>query len=455
MTEAAEELLNFWQHHWGASSPDAQDLITKHPDVLRSWLLLHMSQGSITQDPSDHFRKGPTPLPLHAHHFTNILSSIRPLLLELYNGNVPANFNATQEWENLHCLTQTIGPEELYSQIQEIIRQKSQAFIRGLLQYHAFPYHRRESLDNQIIWICGSSKLHDYGALDLHAPRILLIPSMINKPYILDLDEDQSLIQFLKSKGHHVFMLDWGAPQEERTFSLEDYFCKRLLPALMRVSQGGEHTINILGYCMGGVFAVALGQFYPLNKTVLIAPPWDFHAVLEPRHTFHKRLHELLFPFLEAYNGLPGQVIQALFSTLNPEGMFEKFEQFIAIDDLKKKRFFVALEDWANDNVDLAKTAARQILQGWFHDNTPALATFDLGLGAINPAQNQTPTLIITGARDRVVPHTMTQPLAHSLPQHISRHFETGHTGLVVGELAKNTIWPSIDKWLKNKVISI
>ncbi len=451
MTEAAEELLNFWQHHCAPSPPATLDLIAKHPDILRSWLLLHMSEGTDMQDSSDHFRNGPSPLPLHAHHFTNILSSIRPLLLELYNGNLAPNLNASIEWKNLHRLTQTIRPEELYAQVQEIITQKSQAFIRGLLQYHAFPYHRQFGLDAQIIWNCGSTQLHDYGAPDIHSPRILLIPSLINKPYILDLYEDQSLTHFLKKQGHHVFMLEWGAPQEEQEFSVEDYFQQRLLPAFNLVSQDGQHNINTLGYCMGGIFALGLGQFYPIHKTILIASPWDFHAVPEPRRKFHKLLHEVLLPFLEAYNGLPGQVTQALFYTLNPEGMFEKFERFIAMNSPEKKRFFVALEDWANDNVDLAKTAAQQILKDWFQENIPARGKLDLGSGPINLEKNKVPTLIITGARDRVVPHTMTKLLEESLPQQTSHHFETGHTGLIVGELAQNSIWPLIDSWLQKK----
>ena len=451
MTEAAEKLLNFWQHHCPPSLPETTDLIVKHPDVLRSWLLLHMSQAPLGPDSLEIARNGPTPLPLHAHHFTHILSSIRPLLVELYSENFTPNLNASQEWQNLHRLTRVIPAEELYAQIQGIIAQKAQAFIRGLLHYHGFPYHRHESADAHITWTCGSAKLHDYGAPNLHAPRIFLIPSMINKPYILDLYDDQSLIQFLKSKGHHVFMLEWGAPQSEQDFSLDDYFHKRLLPAFHHVTQDGQHTINILGYCMGGIFALALGQFYPIQKSVLIAPPWDFHAVPDPRRTFHTLLHELLLPFLEAYNSLPGQVIQALFYTLNPEGMFEKFERFIAMDTHDQKQFFVALEDWANDNVDLAKITAHQILKEWFQDNTLVYGTFNLGLGAVKPADNKTPTLIITGSRDRVVPHAMTHALTHSLPYQSSHHFDTGHTGLVVGELAKKSIWPLIDNWLQKK----
>jgi len=451
MTEAAEELLNFWQRHCDPYAPDAGDLITKHPDILRNWLLLHMSADSYMQDSADSYRNGPSPLPLHVHHFTNILSSIRPLLIDLYNGNLTTDLSASEDWQNLHHLTQTIPPEELYTQVQEIITQKSQAFIRGLLQYHTFPYHRQHSLDAQIIWECGSAKLYDYGAPDVDAPRIFLIPSLINKPYILDLYDDQSLTGFLKKQGHHVFMLDWGAPLEEIEFSLEDYFQQRLLPAFNIVSQNGQHNISILGYCMGGIFALALSQFFPINKTILIATPWDFHAAPESRHKFHTLLYEILTPFIEAYGCLPGQVTQALFYSLNPEGMFEKFERFMAMETAEKKMFFVALEDWANDNINLAKPAAKQILKDWFKDNIPAGSGLDLGIGPITLTENKVPTLIITGEKDRVVPHSMTKLLEQLLPQQTSHHFHTGHTGLVVGELAKQTIWPLIDNWLKNK----
>jgi poly(3-hydroxyalkanoate) synthetase len=43
--------------------------------------------------------------------------------------------------------------------------------------------------------------------------RLLLVPHIINRPYILDLNEDVSVVGFLCRQGIEVFMIDWGYPE--------------------------------------------------------------------------------------------------------------------------------------------------------------------------------------------------------------------------------------------------
>jgi polyhydroxyalkanoate synthase len=55
--------------------------------------------------------------------------------------------------------------------------------------------------------------LRDYGGSG--AP-VLFVPSLINPPNILDLDEERSLLRWLAKRGHRVLLLDWGQGISER-----------------------------------------------------------------------------------------------------------------------------------------------------------------------------------------------------------------------------------------------
>ena len=47
---------------------------------------------------------------------------------------------------------------------------------------------------------------------------VLLVPSMINRHYVLDLMPGKSLVEYLVGQGHDVFCIDWGTPGPEDRF---------------------------------------------------------------------------------------------------------------------------------------------------------------------------------------------------------------------------------------------
>ena len=52
---------------------------------------------------------------------------------------------------------------------------------------------------------------------------VLLIPSLINRHYVLDLMPGKSFAQSLVAAGHDVYVIDWGTPEaEDRFVSFED-----------------------------------------------------------------------------------------------------------------------------------------------------------------------------------------------------------------------------------------
>ncbi|RTQ98059.1 class I poly(R)-hydroxyalkanoic acid synthase [Halomonas nitroreducens] len=86
---------------------------------------------------------------------------------------------------------------------------------------------------------------------------LLVIPPWINKYYILDLREDNSLIKWLVGQGHSVFLISWRNPgPEQRDLTWADYMQLGPIAAMEAIEQAtGEKSVNLLSYCIGGTLA--------------------------------------------------------------------------------------------------------------------------------------------------------------------------------------------------------
>src|ERR1700722_20306196 len=47
---------------------------------------------------------------------------------------------------------------------------------------------------------------------------IVLVPSLINRHYVLDLMPGKSFTEYLVARGHDVFTIDWGTPGREHRY---------------------------------------------------------------------------------------------------------------------------------------------------------------------------------------------------------------------------------------------
>jgi polyhydroxyalkanoate synthase len=91
---------------------------------------------------------------------------------------------------------------------------------------------------------------------------LVIFPPWINKFYILDLRPKNSLVRYLVSQGHTVFMVSWVNPDESLADQdFDDYMVNGVLAALGAIKKAtGEDEVNAIGYCIGGtLLASTLG----------------------------------------------------------------------------------------------------------------------------------------------------------------------------------------------------
>ncbi len=335
---------------------------------------------------------------------------------------------------------------------------RTHRFVRGLKAYQLAPLLRDDIKPGRVIWMQGTTKLRNYAArLSDKGPIVLVVPSLVNRLDILDLDQDYSFLRYLATKGFRPLAVDWEAPgPTEQDFGLADYVQKRLTPALLRAYALNEgKPVPVIGYCMGGALALAMATLHKdkISALALLATPWDFHAGgSEAAGAVGRavvKLMEKIDPLLRGCGYLPVSLLQTMFLQVQPVQVVEKFARFAVEDPASLlARRFVLTEDWLNDGVPLTATVARECLAGWYGSNDPFRGAWRIAGLKVDPSAFDKPTYIVVPTKDRIVDPNSARPLAQLMPQATLVEPAFGHIGLMSSPQAREKVWDPLVSWL-------
>ncbi len=345
------------------------------------------------------------------------------------------------------------GPA-IFGEVGDAAIGRIQALLAGVSAYHRHPY-RREATERPVVYADGSLRLLDFGPdLPPDASCVVVVPSLINPSYILDLMPGRSLLGYLADRGLRPLLVDWGAPDEtERDFAVSDYIVRRLEPALAWAAGQAGGPVKLVGYCMGGNLAVAAAVRMPaaVSALGLLATPWDFEADMTPMGRAVAAMLSGVLGLLKDHGAVPVDLLQLFFSSLDPTLVDRKFRRFAKLDpESSAARLFVAVEDWVNDGTPLALPVAAECLNDWYGANLPVNGKWVVDGVTIDPAVIDQPALVIVPQSDRVVPPASALALAQALPNAVSARAPGGHVTMVVGPRADRGLWAPLERFLRS-----
>jgi polyhydroxyalkanoate synthase len=394
-------------------------------------------------------RMAPRPLAAHLASAMMLWSSSRAVLRAFEGAALPPTL-LSQRLRSIADEIDAGAADDVAAILELEVTNHAKSYLAGIEAYRRHPY-RRSGEAAPVLWREGTTRLLDYGENEA-GPVVLVVPSLINRFYILDLLPERSFLRHLGRLGLHPLVLDWGAPgKEERGFDLNDYV-ERLERAFDAASELADAPIGIAGYCMGGLFALALALRRPERTRclALLATPWDFHAGRAPAAHFFGLIADWLPLLRDDAGAVPVDVIQSLFFLLDPLSAERKFTRFAALDPSgDEARAFVALEDWVNDGVPLAAGVARDCARSWYGANEPARGAWQVGGQTVDPKLLRTPSLVVVPSRDRIVPPNSAEALAAALSKPAVLRPPLGHVGMMSAARAPKMLWTEIGQWLR------
>jgi polyhydroxyalkanoate synthase subunit PhaC len=293
----------------------------------------------------------------------------------------------------------------------------ARAALDGLAKYERTP--RQGSRPTRPVAAqVGSTRLYDFGG---EGPPAILVPSLINPPHVLDLDETVSLAAAVARMGRRSLLLDWG-PARDRDFDVGGHVEKLLLPLIGQL----DRTPALIGYCLGGTMTIGAANLAPVERVATVASPWRFADYPAESRQSLLALWTQARATAASLKALPMEVLQGAFWSLDPARTVKKFADFSAVDPASPEaRRFAVLEDWANEGEPLPFPAARELIEDFFGADLPGAGEWRIRGQAITD-KISAPLLSCTAARDRIAP-------AESGPHGKVHEIPAGHVGMVVG----------------------
>ncbi len=192
-------------------------------------------------------RLAPRPLPAHLLSAIVLWLSSRAALMSWRGGSPLSNAPAENPLQALAKEFEKLGVDRVAAALDRELLRRAQDFAAGLQAYRRHPF-RRAAPRTPVAWQEANVRLLDYGSA-CKAPAVLVVPSLINRYYVLDLLPEQSFLRHLAASGLRPFVVDWGEPgAAERDFTLSDYIAGPLDRVLTKARDLTRGPVTIIGY---------------------------------------------------------------------------------------------------------------------------------------------------------------------------------------------------------------
>jgi len=286
----------------------------------------------------------------------------------------------------------------------------------------------------------------------VHPEPLFVIPSWIMKYYILDLSPHNSLVRYLVSQGHVVYMLSWRNPDAaDRELSMDDYLELGVFDALRTVGRlhGRNRPVHAMGYCLGGtllaIAAAALARHGgdgaataatgvpPLATLTLLAAQTDFSEPGELGLFIDESQIGYLDQITRGQGYLSGGQMAGSFQFLHSRDLVwtRRMREYL----MGEREPLTDLTAWNADTTRLPARMHHEYLTALYLHNALATSSYRVGGQAVSLADLHQPVFLVGTERDHISPWRSVYKLHHLCEAEITFVLAAGgHNAGIVSE---------------------
>lgn len=306
-------------------------------------------------------------------------------------------------------------------------------------------------LDKTVLW------RYERRAPDAGLAPLVICYALVNRPYMLDLQPDRSLIRGLLARGLDVYLVDWGYPDGgDRHLALDDYVNRYLGGCIDHVRRAHDvASVNLLGVCQGGTMSLCHAALHPerVRNLVAMVTPVDFHTDDNLLSKWVRKVD--VDRMVQVLGNVPGELLNAAFLSLMPLRLTAR--KYAGIADIAGDREalanFLRMERWIHDSPDQAGAAFREFIRWFFQENRLMRGGLAIEGQPVDPRRIECPLLNIYAAQDHLVPPSASRPLAGltGSRDYTAFEFDGGHIGIYVSKSAQELLPRTIAQWLEKR----
>ncbi len=356
-----------------------------------------------------------------------------------------------------------LTPPDVFSgQLQQFQAELQRAMLQSMRTLEVLSARDEANVGKtpkDVLWKRGTAQLYRYRrtTADVYPVPLLMVHSLVSKPYILDLIPGNSFIEYLVGQGIDVYLIDWGTPRpEDKSLTLESYaldMIPEVVGVVLEESEASE--FSLFGYCMGGLLALLYAGTHPeapLRNLITLATPVDF-SQMGLQNFWSQELSMDVDRLVDVYGNIPPELIQQSFRMLKPASEFSPVRYINLWQNVMNDRFveqYRAFDQWTNDHIPFPGECFRQTTIELARGNKLVKGTLELGGRRVDLKAIRCSFLAVAAESDHIVqlPATQMQPDLVGSDDKELVVMPGGHVGLAAGRKAVQTLWPKVAAWL-------
>lgn len=244
----------------------------------------------------------------------------------------------------------------------------------------------------------------------VYSKPVLIVPACIMKYYILDLSAHNSLVKYLVSQGHTVFMISWKNPEIiDQKLTIDDYVNLGVLSAIDVVNKLMPNIpINTVGYCIGGTLLMIAAAYLAgkkdrrINTVTLFAAQIDFTYAGEILAFVDESQVTMLKDVMQCQGYLEGKQMASAFAIMHSHDLI--WGKIIKEYLLGERQSAFDLMAWNADATRLPAKMHTQYLEEFFLDNALIQGDFTVNKQGISLVNIDVPIFAVSTVTDHVAP---------------------------------------------------